>query len=94
MNFKTQLTNVEQIDMNPSLLEVYPNPAKESLTIKSDNHQIKSIQLINSLGQSVSYILNPSGITIVPISFFTPGLLILKANSVDGKVLFKKLIKE
>jgi len=94
LNFKTQLTNVEQIEMNPSLLEVYPNPANESIIIKTNIVQIKSIQIVDYVGQSNFYTTNHFGSTIIPIGQFSPGLLIIKTNLVDGNVLIKKIIKE
>ncbi|QTV06384.1 GEVED domain-containing protein [Faecalibacter bovis] len=79
-------------DLTNSSIKLYPNPIKDILKIESDK-EIKSIKVINTLGQQVGdYKVNQSN-TEVNFSGLTSGVYIVQITTVDG-VITKKVIKK
>ncbi len=73
-------------------LKVYPNPAKENITIETTSNTKQSIEIVNLLGQSIytSYIFNK---LTIDVSSYSKGIYILKLNSDKGTII-KKFLKE
>ena len=69
-------------------LEVYPNPANDYLTIKSEK-EIDTIEMYNIQGQLFETI---EDLEIINVSQLTNGLYILKANFSDGQSLNRKIL--
>ncbi|GAA4246149.1 MULTISPECIES: T9SS type A sorting domain-containing protein [Winogradskyella] len=73
--------------------EIYPNPATNSLTIKTqliDNYQFK---IVNQLGQVVSEKFNNTPLTTLDVSGLIKGLYFLSINSEKGGLQTIKFIK-
>ena len=76
-------SSIDVVEENQIL--VYPNPAKESITLESD----EDIFIFNNLGQIVKQINNPKGKTIINIQDLPQGTYYLKAGNKQ-----QKLVKE
>lgn len=74
-------------------IRIYPNPSKGLINIESDEI-LKNYELVNLLGQVLlSGVLQPSQNSI-SIESLSAGTYILNINTVDGKALSEKIIKE
>ena len=76
-------SSIDVVEENQIL--VYPNPAKESITLESD----EDIFIFNNLGQIVKQVNNPKGETTISISDLPRGIYYLKTGNKQ-----QKLIKE
>jgi len=90
-------TLLQLVDVDETIaelgIEIYPNPAKDYLTIRSDLGTNLEVELINGFGQTVqSQILNASS-NILDISDLVSGIYFVKI-SVDGKVGVQKVVIE
>ena|ERR1035437_8537170 len=72
-------------------LSIYPTIAKSSINISSSN-EIKSIQIINNIGNLILKITDPIT-TKIDVSSFSTGLYFISVNFKDGLTLTKKVIK-
>ncbi|MEE3412385.1 MAG: leucine-rich repeat protein [Bacteroidales bacterium] len=88
-----EFTNIQE-DCNDSYLDnankentiaVYPNPAKENITLRAD----EDIFIFNNIGQIVKQINNPKGETTISISDLPRGVYYLRTGNKQ-----QKLIKE
>ena len=80
---ENHLLGIGVVDKESLLL--YPNPAKESITLEA----MEDIFIYNSLGQVVRHIPNPKGKTTISISELPKGIYYLKSGDRQ-----QKLIKE
>ena len=80
---ENHLLGIGTVDKESLLL--YPNPAKESITLEA----MEDIFIYNSLGQVVRHIPNPKGETTIKISELPKGIYYLKSGDRQ-----QKLIKE
>ncbi len=71
-------------------IRVLPNPAKNVLNIKSEI-EIKGITLINYLGQKIIYQTENSSNFQVNVSYFDPGVYLIKFDTFDGNTIFKRV---
>ena len=74
-------------------LSVYPNPAKDKLTIESSISTLINYDIINLMGQSVYSSQLNAGKTTIDISAFAKGIYTIKLYSEKGNVV-KKFVKE
>lgn len=82
---------------NIETIKVYPNPAKERVTISNiKNINLKSVQLYNVLGRLVKDISIETTIAELDINLnnFSKGMYLLKLNTDNGKSKIHKLIVE
>jgi len=83
------ITNVEEIKTSLFSAEIYPNPAKDLITIKCDN-EIISYELYDALGR---LLINKSEVanneSIVNVSSLKHGMYMLKLNTTKGTGTFK-----
>ena len=78
-------------DMNMSDIKVYPNPAKNMVTVSSVNPQdIKSVDIYNLIGQKVIEQINTENIDISELS---AGTYIIKITTSDDKTISRKVVK-
>jgi hypothetical protein len=84
------IENAEQSKFN---LLVYPNPAKESVTILLSEKSDFEVTIMDSLGRTITSISNVSGTLTVPCSDFSKGLYVVKATN-PVTTYFTKFIKE
>jgi hypothetical protein len=75
-------------------LKVYPNPAKEEITIES-SEPLKSVVLIDMLGKTTRYELSVLQMkqTLNP-GHIAQGIYILKVETASGGILVQKLYIE
>lgn len=74
-----------------NMVQVYPNPVKGILTIKSDNDDLNKVQIVNALGQLVKE-LTFEGQTEVDVEYLEPGIYFVKILGDD--VVTKKIVVE
>lgn len=81
--------DVTAIDENPAncdQVEVYPNPAREKITI--DGLEPTEVQLYNNLGQLVKTVRNTNEI---PVADLPQGVYLLHVTDTEGKVYTNKI---
>lgn len=91
---------INEVVFNSELLNIYPNPSTNQITIEFDLEETKnvSIEIKNILGQTIKTISNNSFIIgknkiEFDVSVFSRGLYFIQLQS-DNKVISKKIIKE
>ena len=76
---------------NDEIINIYPNPTKNQVTIETNNKKINKISIYNSFGQSIkTFFPNNNKIQLKTIDM-SPGYYIIKITS-DNKEYYKKLI--
>jgi len=92
--FKEMLTDVKLNDM-PEEIKIYPNPAREFLTIQYPYHDDPIVYIVNESGKVV-YLKKDVGMDCgtlnVNVSSFASGVYIIKIIR-DGEVFVEKFIK-
>ena len=89
-------SEIKQIRLNQltnQLINVYPNPAKDVVTISS-KEGIKEIKFINQLGQTIKQLNNPAEHQTINTQQFAKGVYIVKITTTNGEIKNKKLILE
>lgn len=100
-NYSVRATATDQLlglddvaELELSSVFVYPNPAKESITLSTDV-SVRSVEIYNNLGQVVlQKNSNFSNTNTFDISNLTSGVYIMTINSTDGASQTKRFIKE
>nr|WP_321230336.1 T9SS type A sorting domain-containing protein [uncultured Psychroserpens sp.] len=85
-----ELLSTEDVRFN--VTEVYPNPFKNKVTLKTNN-ELRAIEIYDILGKSILKTESKSVFESRAVSLKT-GVYILRLTNVDGKIITKKLIKE
>lgn len=76
------------------VVSVYPNPAKDQLTIKTGNANINSIQLIDLTGKVIQTVqVKGNQENDIDINNIKPGMYFVSIHSENGKIV-KKFIKQ
>jgi len=81
----TGIINIEQ-----ELISVYPNPATDALSIKSDLN-VEKVALYNSLGKQINQVTCIEN--KIDISGLPSGIYLLSMSTKDGKLFNKNIIK-
>lgn len=88
----------EQIRTDSRLLELMPNPFRQSIRLENKSEQtIRAIQVFTNDGKMVlqsSLLIPPSTPYQLDLGVLPKGLYFLKAITDEGGVLFKKMIKQ
>lgn len=78
-------------DFEKSTISIYPNPAKDKVSINGvDANKVKKASIISLLGQNIKTIDNPGN--QIDISTLQDGVYLLKLQLDDNKVVTKKLV--
>lgn len=78
-------------DVTDGCLSVYPNPAKELLTVKG--MAMRHISINNMMGQQViSRVLKGDEECAIPLGALAPGIYFVKATSSEGSVVARKVV--
>lgn len=87
-------TNINELKTANKSLKIYPNPAKEILTIETKDLKVKHLKLVNLLGQVViqKEVVNTDKITI-QTGNLESGIYILSLITADG-VISKTVVIE
>lgn len=88
--FRKQALSVK--GLNVDRLKIYPNPASNLVSFSSDN-VIKTIVLVNSLGQNVVELNNESNQVLVDISTLAKGIYTIKATTQNGLTVSKLIVQ-
>ncbi len=78
--------------MNNNNISIFPNPAKEQITINYFGLQTLQIDIYNSLGACVFQSDLKKGINLFDISSFSPGVYSIRTTGFDG-IYLQKLVK-
>lgn len=87
--------NVGVEENEEETLKIYPNPATNSISITTNNEQLKTIYIVNVYGEKVMYqqvTVNTQQLSI-DVSSFAKGIYFLEAETEKG-IIRKKLVKE
>lgn len=76
-------------------IKLYPNPIVDYITIESDEIDLQTLTIFNSLGQEleVNYLETNAGSKTVDLSHLNDGVYFIKVNSPNGKSAMKKITK-
>jgi hypothetical protein len=85
------ITSVSDININPDIISIYPNPSIDKISIKGES--IQNIELLNGIGQFITSIRPNSNQTTINIEDLKPGLYFLKID-IDGQSINKRFIKK
>ncbi|MEM9921305.1 MAG: T9SS type A sorting domain-containing protein [Bacteroidota bacterium] len=78
------LTSTEDVLHHSSGISIFPNPAKQRLSIRSDRHSLKQLQLLNSNGQLLMERQLSGDRTDLNLKQFPQGTYFLKALTMEG----------
>jgi hypothetical protein len=73
-------------------IRIYPNPAKDNISIESNSNSKQRLDIVNLIGQTV-YSAYIYGKTTVDVSTFSRGIYFLRLNTMNETVV-KKFVKE
>jgi hypothetical protein len=74
-------------------LSSYPNPARDNITIQSENDVMKSVILFDIVGNQVAVFLPNSREMNINLSNFASGLYIAKISTLSGSGSLKLIIE-
>ena len=77
-------SSIDVVEENQIL--VYPNPAKDNITLEAD----EDVFIFNNLGQIVKQVNNPKGKTIISVADLPKGTYYLKAGEKKQKLVINK----
>ncbi len=84
--------NLEELEQINNF-EVFPNPTKGDFTIVGDNILLSSVQLLNSLGQSVPFKASQKGNQIEVVgNALKPGVYLILVSNKNGKTSGKRVV--
>jgi len=89
----TATTGVNNVVYNSPLVTVYPNPAKNNITIELPGSEGATVQIINAIGQVVVERFFTGNATRMDVSNLAAGVYIVRVKYQDY-VITKKLLKE
>lgn len=85
------LTNMAIEPVRRASVSVYPNPANNRCLVSCEG--MKSVQLINSLGQTVSQYGNPGSTLELNLQGLTPGIYLLRVSTNTGIATEKLIVR-
>jgi len=89
----TATTGVNNLLYNSPMVSVYPNPAKNNLTIELPGSEGATVQIINAIGQQVTEKIITSTTTQIDVTNLPAGVYIVRVKYQDY-IITKKLLKE
>jgi hypothetical protein len=89
------VSSVAEENNNNIALNVFPNPASQSITIDLSNfkQELVSIEISNNLGQIINHSTEKQSNVVVDVSDYVKGLYFVKVNFGDF-IAIKKIIIE
>jgi len=76
-----------------SSIQLFPNPANESITISSNGMKIQEIELVNLTGQLISTTKVKASSANIDISTLSSGVYLVKIHAEEG-IVIKQLVKK
>jgi hypothetical protein len=90
-----QLVRVEEVNEELLGVHVFPNPAREKITIQTTRSSISKIELFNVVGSLVhSDASMRTANTSLDVSSYSPGLYSVRIYLEDGTIEVRKIIVE
>ncbi|MFK5855093.1 MAG: T9SS type A sorting domain-containing protein [Bacteroidota bacterium] len=87
------LVNVEDLDANTFDVNIYPNPLKDILSIKSNDFENSTVTITSLSGNRIKRIELFSSYTSIDVSDLNSGIYLICVTKKD-KYFYRKLIKE
>ncbi len=95
VSFNKTPSGIGVSELNQINLNVYPNPSCDHFTLDAgDNLKIKKIDVIDSKGQVIKSILQPTKKQIIDLSDKSAGIYFIQLTKTDDVVIYQKIIKE
>ncbi len=89
-NFYMDGVSISEIDINQSLINIFPNPAQSTLFIESNYQNNLNIEIFNSIGvKYLEFTLPPNSINEADLTDFPSGMILIKVNTSNANYLFK-----
>ena len=88
----SQSLSISNEELNESSINIYPNPAEDSFTIKFQNLKTTKVEIYNILGELIYQNSQKRNVIEVKNIRFETGVYLVKAFSNDNKVLYSKLV--
>ena len=88
-----QYVGISEVTMQEDELTIYPNPANNQLTVKSEQLTVKEIKVYDVMGETVYSEQLTTNNTTIDVSGLASGLYFLQVNSEQGTVN-RKFVKE
>ncbi len=87
------LLSTEDIKLGNNV-NLYPNPVTDYLTIETNEHYLKNIAILNSLGQEVKVqdIKKNSKLENIKLSGLNKGVYFVKITSIENQKIIKKIV--
>jgi hypothetical protein len=80
---------------NDESIVVFPNPAQHQFNIDWNNHTIKQVEILNSIGQKIMMPINYQSKSIqINCSGFAKGFYFIAITNEKGEIKYKKIIVE
>ncbi|MBK7853975.1 MAG: CotH kinase family protein [Bacteroidetes bacterium] len=89
-NYNNDLVSVNDVAVTPLAVSVYPNPAKDNVTITLNGNTDQPLYIFNSVGQILLSIENPETVTRISTAGYASGVYFVKCGSVNKKVVVQK----
>lgn len=87
------LGNGNEQAFNPQQLSVYPNPAKDKVTISSNDTIIKAVVVYDVLGKHLTTLYPKDSDVTINVANFTRGLYIVKVSTLEAEKTIKLIIQ-
>lgn len=89
------LLSTEDLELE-NIIDLYPNPVLNYLTIKTNEFSLKNIAILNSLGQEIKVIdfRENSNLENIDLSALNVGIYYVKIRSDENQTIIKKLVKK
>ena len=87
------LGNGNEQAFNPQQLSVYPNPAKDKVTISSNDTIIKAVVVYDVLGKHLTTLYPKDTDVTINVANFTRGLYIVKVSTLEAEKTIKLIIQ-
>ncbi|MDB9827964.1 T9SS type A sorting domain-containing protein [Flavobacteriaceae bacterium] len=87
------LGNGNEQAFNPQQLSVYPNPAKDKVTISSNDTIIKAVVVYDVLGKHLTTLYPKDSDVTINVANFTRGLYIVKVSTLEAVKTIKLIIQ-
>lgn len=84
------ITSIKDHDHILNDISIFPNPTKDKVLVKGEG--IQHIELLNTIGQSITSIKPESILSVINIIDLKPGLYFIKFD-IDGQSIIRKFIK-
>lgn len=86
-------TSINDLNSSEISFDVFPNPVKANITVKTTETENQTITIVNTLGEVVLKLSNSLSINVIDLSAFNTGVYFIEVRNKNG-LSTKKIIKE